>query len=1071
MAAPAQSPATQSAAITVDAQSLAQLAQLLQATLSNDASHRSQATQQLDSLSQRPHYALLVLQLIASEAQAGSAPVDAPTRLSAAIHFKNFIMANWNATSASSGGAVSTEADGPAVIPISDEDRQLVKQHLFDLMLATPLTQIQSQLSHALAIIALSDFPRQWPQLLPALTTRLSQHAKCEREDEWRQMKGLLETANSLFHRYRSATKSDQLWTDIAFVLQHIAEPLTKAWETTLSLAQKHLDDPVKLDAVLQQLHLELNVYHSLISQDISEAFEDRLARWLDPALQLLRMQPNEAANVKRAADEPTSLSIVKADICDVASLYTAAYSDVFAPHLAGYVDAVWTMTISLPADAQFDSLVTQAIRFLISVAKREWNKHMFASPDALRVICERVLVPQFTLRQSDIELFNDDAVEYVRRDMEGSDVDTRRRTASDFLHTLCMHFEQQITDIFKPYLQQQLASYASAPAQQWRQKDCALFMIGSLLARTSTQAKGVTAVNPYIDIDSLLNEHILPELQTARTQKRDDLPILKADCLKFCTQFRQILKPTQLEALLPLACSFLQSQDVVVHTYAAHLIERLLHQRSDTDAVRVVTASQLAPHLTQLFTSLFALLREHDESAENEYVAKCAMRVCCVASAEQLRPAAILNTLLQQLTALMQRVSLNPKSPNFNHYLFETVACLISKLCVPSAASSNESGAAFEAALFPVFQLMLSQESSGTEFGPYIFQLLAQLLEARNSLSPSYIAVFPALLAPMLYESLANTQPLVRLLTAYLLKPQTPEQLLSGANAGRLQGLLGVFQKLLASRRTDLAASLLLQPLMKLPASMLQPFMQPLLSLVLAKLQSKPAARFIQNTIVALSLFMLSSNSCAPLLSAMDAIQPSVFAMLFDKVWCAHTVSACATPVNCMPIITAMADCLLLNASSPFWAASAAESPYTQVWPKGVATLALVISSSTAPTAKPAAEEADDAQLEALFGHSTSASGGQADASYSRLVFAKLTVQAQLALYMPKQIEASLRASNVASANAIVAQVDAQTRQHVQQQLVQFMQANQQTAQQRMQTAQLTNEQSQALQKVFASQ
>lgn len=54
----------------------------------------------------------------------------------------------------------------------------------------------------------------------------------------------------------------------------------------------------------------------------------------------------------------------------------------------------------------------------------------------------------------SDEELFEDNPEEYTRRDIEGSDVDTRRRAACDLVNTLSLHFEQRIMEIFGKYLQ-----------------------------------------------------------------------------------------------------------------------------------------------------------------------------------------------------------------------------------------------------------------------------------------------------------------------------------------------------------------------------------------------------------------------------------------------------------------------------------------------------------------------------------------------------------------------------------------------------------------------------------------
>lgn len=57
-------------------------------------------------------------------------------------------------------------------------------------------------------------------------------------------------------------------------------------------------------------------------------------------------------------------------------------------------------------------------------------------------------------------------------------------------------------------------------------------------------------------------------------------------------------------------------------------------------------------------------------------------------------------------------------------------------------------------------------------EFLPYVFQVMSLLLEIHsNSIPSSYMALFPHLLQPALWERTGNIPPLVRLLQAYLEK------------------------------------------------------------------------------------------------------------------------------------------------------------------------------------------------------------------------------------------------------------------------------------------------------------
>lgn len=55
------------------------------------------------------------------------------------------------------------------------------------------------------------------------------------------------------------------------------------------------------------------------------------------------------------------------------------------------------------------------------------------------------------------MELFEDNAEEYIRRDLESSDVDTRRRAAVELVRALCRSFEQQVIQSFSQFISSML--------------------------------------------------------------------------------------------------------------------------------------------------------------------------------------------------------------------------------------------------------------------------------------------------------------------------------------------------------------------------------------------------------------------------------------------------------------------------------------------------------------------------------------------------------------------------------------------------------------------------------------
>lgn len=99
---------------------------------------------------------------------------------------------------------------------------------IVDLMLILPESE-QKQVSEAIAIIGRSDFPAQWPSLLPSMLEKFAL-------GDFHIINGVLRTAHSLFRRYRYEYACDELFTEILEVLGQFAKPLTELFKTTIDL-------------------------------------------------------------------------------------------------------------------------------------------------------------------------------------------------------------------------------------------------------------------------------------------------------------------------------------------------------------------------------------------------------------------------------------------------------------------------------------------------------------------------------------------------------------------------------------------------------------------------------------------------------------------------------------------------------------------------------------------------------------------------------------------------------------------------------------------------------------------
>jgi exportin-2 (importin alpha re-exporter) len=85
---------------------------------------------------------------------------------------------------------------------------------------------------------------------------------------------GVLETAHSIFNRWRSAIRSDDLYTIINYVLGRFLEPFVAFFRQTASIL---LSDPNPPNAtfIAQSQTVLMSIYYDLTCQDLPPLLED----------------------------------------------------------------------------------------------------------------------------------------------------------------------------------------------------------------------------------------------------------------------------------------------------------------------------------------------------------------------------------------------------------------------------------------------------------------------------------------------------------------------------------------------------------------------------------------------------------------------------------------------------------------------------------------------------------------------------------------------------------------------------------------------------------------------------
>ncbi|ORX62315.1 importin-alpha re-exporter [Hesseltinella vesiculosa] len=815
-----------------------------------DPSTQKSATHNLLQIEIQPGFANTLVQLLANDS------TDPTLRFTVAVYFKNYIKRNW-------------VPDDENSDRINAQDREMIKNQVVSLMITVP-ERMQLQISDALSIIASEDFPDRWQTLLPELVSRFS-------DTDYKTNNGILQTAHSIFKKWRSQFKCDELFSEIKYVLDIFCPKYLELFGVTDNLMDRYATDANALAVLSQSMLLLIKIYYDLNCQDLPEFCEDNL-----PLFSNLFKKYLVYANPLLASDdeeEPGMLEKMKTSICEIIDLYAQRYYEDF-PQLGEFLPIIFNLIAGATPEAKYDMLVCKALGVLNSAAKLDSQRDGFSNDETMRNLCQNIILPNVTLRTSDEELFEDNPIEYIRRDIEGSDLDTRRRAAADFVRGLMERFEGPVTAIFTQYIANYLETYKSNPQGEWKAKDTAIFLLVAISAKRSNSFQGVTQTNALVNIVEFFTNNVLQDLQSDVNQ---GVPILKVDAIKYLYTFRNQLTKDQLLTVMPLLVSHLQSRDYVVHTYAAIAIDRVLVLRHGNE--QVFLPQDIKPYAEAMLTQLFALIeagQTPEKLSENDYLMKAIFRVI-VTSRKDMVP--YVNVIMTKLTNVMAIISKNPSNPKFNHFVFESIGGLIKFVCPVSTDATNE----FEKLLFGPFQAILSQ--SVQEFIPYTFQLMAQLLEHHvgSELAPDYVELLNLVMNPSYWEQ-GNIPALVRLLEAYLNR---------GINnilaTNRLETILGIFQqKLINSRLNDHFGMTLLNSVIKaVPWNVLKNYMPALVSCILRRLQGKrrdgkmTMDRFTRNVTLWFCLFFTLERLGSPdeLIQIIDSMQPGLFGQLMESV------------------------------------------------------------------------------------------------------------------------------------------------------------------------------------------
>ncbi|KAI9654171.1 MAG: importin-alpha export receptor [Alyxoria varia] len=757
-----------------------------------DPSQQKDAEKQLLEAEKLDRFAITLLTIV------GSGGYQQTSRLAAALYFKNFVRRKW------------VDPEGNHLIP--QDDVALIKRELVGLMISSP-PSIQSQLGDAIGVIADSDFWERWDTLIDDLVSRLTQ-------DNPQTNDGVLRILHSILKRWRPLTKSDALYTEINHVLDRFVPAFLGLLQNTNEAIEVNANNEPPLKQNVEVLITSIKVLHDLCCHDVPDALVENF----DNICILLNNYLVYDNSLLHTDDEtePGQLEYLKSTIWGFLIHVTYMNTEDIERHVGQFLNSTSNFLITVPLDTKYDLTVSRALIYLTTTSMSE-KSEMFVQPKVLGNILEQVIIPNIGLREADEEMFEDEPIEYIRKDLEGTDAETRRRAATDFLRKLNERFSDTITTSTMQYVNRYLEAYAKDQSSNWKDKDVAVYLFCSIAALGNVTAlAGVRTVNPHVNMIEFFQQNIAQDLISDSSHA-----ILQVDAIKYLYMFRSHMSSEQWQEALPLLARHLGSSNYVVHTYCAIAIERIL-ALTDPKNELVIPRALVSPSSKDMIRQLFLLIQKSSQPAklqENEFLMRCIMRILMVCREDTIPHA---DFVLNGLVSILRVIRHNPSNPRFYYYLFESLGALVKHV-------AHSQPQKFEDALSgPFFECL---EQGITEFMPYIFQLFASLLDTTPAatLSENYTKLIAPVVSLALWEDKTNPPALTHLLCSLINKGTS--QIIAN---NQVEPILGIFQFLISRKPTEtLAFDLLESCLSSFPAQNLEPYWPEIFKLILTRLNS----------------------------------------------------------------------------------------------------------------------------------------------------------------------------------------------------------------------------------------
>lgn len=428
----------------------------------------------------------------------------------------------------------------------------------------------------------------------------------------------VLKTCHKIFKRYRLEERSDDLYREINFVMDKFGPFLLQIFVGIESMLKNESLDRNALGVLLQNATYVNKIFYSLSFQDIPAFIEDNLATFMNILMYFYNFQNPRI--VTEDDEQPGIMEKFTSSVAKIVILYSSKYEEDFTM-LGDFAQATWhILTTRVSLRSKDDKLTCTCINFLTSVSKQERHRSIFQS--SLKVICDSIIIPNMRIRESDLEIFEDEPMEFIRRDSEGGHDLSHRHSAAVALIQGLMEFNgAEMTQILFETVKGCLAEYSNQPYKNWKSKLLATQVFSAIGARGYAEAFGVTSVNPLLNIADFFNTHVMNDLKSSDPNMH---PLLLLESIKFVVSYRNQLAKPDLVQCMPLMLHHLESENFIIHTFSAIAIEKILSiKRGGEELFTSVDVSAIVGRLSLTILALIFNQKTVEKMCENHFLIK----------------------------------------------------------------------------------------------------------------------------------------------------------------------------------------------------------------------------------------------------------------------------------------------------------------------------------------------------------------------------------------------------------------------------------------------------------------